>query len=48
MFMSRNLLASSLITLAAVAGTAQTAQAKLLTNGSFDSAVPGLSAGGHC
>ena len=48
MIISRNLLASSLILLAALAGTAQTAQANLLTNGSFESAVPGLSAGGYC
>ena len=48
MIIFRNLLTSSLITLAALAGTAQTAQANLLTNGSFESAVPGLSAGGYC
>ena len=48
MIISLNFLAFSLITLAALAGTAQTAQANLLTNGSFESAVPGLSAGGFC
>ena len=48
MIIFRNLLTSSLITLAALAGTAQIAQANLLTNGSFESAVPGLSAGGYC
>ena len=48
MVVYRNFLAPSLITLATLAGTAQTAQANLLTNGSFESAVPGLSAGGYC
>ena len=48
MIISLNFLAFSLITLAALAGTAQTAQANLLTNGNFESAVPGLSAGGFC
>ena len=48
MIIYRNFLTASLIALAALAGTAQTAQANLLTNGSFESAVPGLSAGGYC
>ena len=46
MIFSRNLLASSLIALAAFAGTAQTAQANLLSNASFEAAGPDLAAGG--
>ena len=41
-------LATSLIAMAALAGTAQTAHANLLSNGSFESAVSGLSVGGYC
>lgn len=39
-------LATSLIALAALAGTAQTAHANLLSNGSFEAAGPNLAAGG--
>jgi hypothetical protein len=45
---TRKILVSSLMALAALAGTTQTAQANLLTNGSFESAVSGRPAGGFC
>ena len=42
----RNFLASSLIAVSALANTAQTAQANLLTNAGFEAAGPNLAAGG--
>lgn len=44
----RSLIASTVLALGVLAGVAAPAQANLLTNGSFEAAVPGLSAGAYC